>query len=116
MYAAHWLPLDPMLRVRSRASLPDGEKIMAELRGMVAVEPNLPTAPVLVVSNIFPPDVCRHLIGLYEAHGGEDSGFMRDVNGVTTAITDHSHKRKADYTITDQQLIDRLHQPERGRV
>jgi predicted 2-oxoglutarate/Fe(II)-dependent dioxygenase YbiX/peroxiredoxin len=105
IYTPHWLLLDPMLRVRARATLADGEAIMAELRQIVGAEPELPTAPVLVVPGIFPPDLCRHLIGLYEANGGVESGFMRDLNGVTTAVHDHSHKRRADYTIADQKLI-----------
>lgn len=107
-YTPHWLLLDPMLRVRSRAALADGATIMADLRTLVAVEPDPITAPVLVCPQVFPPDLCRYLIGLYEAHGGEESGFMREVNGVTTALHDHSHKRRADYVIEDQSLIDVL--------
>lgn len=107
-YTPHWLLLDPMLRVRSLAGLADGARIMAELRELAAAEPPSNTAPVLVVPGIFPPDLCRHLIGLYEANGGEESGFMREVNGVTTALHDPSHKRRADYTIEDQQLVDAI--------
>lgn len=106
--APHWLLLDPMLRARARATLADGANLMAELRRIVAAEPEPSAAPVLVVPGIFPPDLCRHLIALYEANGGEESGFMREVNGVTTAVHDHSHKRRADYTITDLPLIDAL--------
>jgi len=45
------------------------------------------------------------LIGLYEQHGGKESGFMRDVDGKTVAIHDHGHKSRKDYTIEDQELI-----------
>lgn len=107
-YAPHWLLLDPMLRVRSRAALGEGGRIMAELRRTVATAPEVSTAPVLVVPGVFPPDLCRRLIGLYEANGGEESGFMREVDGVTTALHDHSHKRRADYTIADERLVDEL--------
>lgn len=107
-YEPHWLLLDPMLRVRSRAALADGEQIMAELRALLAGPPGLPTAPVLVVPGVFPPALCRHLIGLYEADGGTASGFMRDVDGVTTTVHDPRHKRRADFILRDQQLIDGL--------
>lgn len=107
-YTPHWLLLDPMLRVHRRAALADGERIMAELRERVAIHVDAPTAPVLIVPNIFPPDLCRHLIGLYERHGGEASGFMREVGGVTTMVHDHSHKRRADYGISDQRLVEAI--------
>ena len=30
--------------------------------------------------------MCRRLIDYYHARGGEDSGFMRDVNGKTVGL------------------------------
>jgi predicted 2-oxoglutarate/Fe(II)-dependent dioxygenase YbiX len=65
-------------------------------------------APVLIVPWVFEDTVCRTLIELYEQHGGQESGFMRDVDGKTVAITDHGHKRRKDYDITDQALIRQL--------
>ena len=35
--------------------------------------------------NVFEPELCQHLIDLYEQHGGEESGFMREVDGKTVA-------------------------------
>ena len=54
-------------------------------------------APVLFLPNVFEPELCRHLIALYETHGGEESGFMREIDGKTVAMQDHSHKRRSDY-------------------
>ena len=51
--------------------------------------------------NVFEPEFCRHLIGLYEQHGGEESGFMREIDGKTVAAHDPDHKRRKDYTIDD---------------
>ena len=104
-YAPHWLLLDPMLRVHARGSVLEGDAILAQLRRILASAPEQATAPVLVVPGIFPPDLCRHLIDVYDANGGEESGFMREVDGLTTLVNDHSHKRRADYTIADEQLI-----------
>ena len=61
-------------------------------------------APILVVPRIFEPQLCQALIDYYNRHGGEDSGFMRDVNGQTTLINDHSFKRRRDQEILDDQL------------
>jgi predicted 2-oxoglutarate/Fe(II)-dependent dioxygenase YbiX len=104
-YAAHWLLLDPMLRVRYRASLEDGERFMAACARHMR-EDDLPsTAPVLVIPNVLAPELCRHLIDRYEENGGTESGFMRDVDGKTVCIVDHSHKRRVDYVIEDEPLL-----------
>lgn len=66
-------------------------------------------APVLIVPHVFEPAFCKALIQHYEAKGGEDSGFMRDVNGKTTGLIDHAHKRRMDREITDHSLIDSAH-------
>ena len=60
---------------------------------------------MLVLPNVFEPEFCQHLIGLYEAHGGEQSGFMREVDGKTVGVHDQKHKVRKDYTIEDQTLM-----------
>jgi hypothetical protein len=79
-----WIILDPTLRVLKiipfGASEPD-------LRAVVDYLSSLPPpnrfpgfevhAPVLVLPNVFEPEFCEHLIGLYEKNGGQESGFMR---------------------------------------
>jgi predicted 2-oxoglutarate/Fe(II)-dependent dioxygenase YbiX len=62
-------------------------------------------APVLCLHSVFEPGLCQKLISLYETHGGGESGFMREVNGKTVGIFDHNHKRRKDYTITDEEII-----------
>ena len=61
-------------------------------------------APVLVVPRIFEPQLCQALIAYYNQHGGEESGFMREVKGRTTLINDDSFKRRRDQEILDQEL------------
>jgi predicted 2-oxoglutarate/Fe(II)-dependent dioxygenase YbiX len=56
------------------------------------------------LSNVFEPELCAHLVSLYEKHGGEESGFMREVDGKTVPIADSRHKRRADHTIEDEEL------------
>jgi predicted 2-oxoglutarate/Fe(II)-dependent dioxygenase YbiX/peroxiredoxin len=110
-YRAHWLVLDPFLRVL--ATIPfdaDGrhaERVIALLRGLPPVDlhagPEV-TAPVLILPRVFEPELCRHLIDYYEAHGGGESGFMRDVDGKTVGIVDHAHKQRFDCAIEDEAL------------
>ena len=62
-------------------------------------------APVLILPNVFEAALCAKLIELYEMHGGEESGFMREVDGKTVLRSDPAHKRRKDHTITDERLI-----------
>lgn len=63
----------------------------------------VPQAPVLLIPRVFDPGFCRHLISLFEANGGEDSGFMRERDGKTIAVTDYSFKKRRDYNLADAQ-------------
>jgi predicted 2-oxoglutarate/Fe(II)-dependent dioxygenase YbiX len=58
-----------------------------------------------VLPNVFERAFCDQLIGLYKKKGGTESGFMRDVGGKTTMITDPNHKRRKDYSIEDQTIV-----------
>jgi len=62
------------------------------------------SAPVLLTPRIFEPEFCEHLIGLYRRTGGRPSGFMREINGVTTLMTDDNHKRRSDVIVEDEAL------------
>jgi peroxiredoxin len=62
-------------------------------------------APVLVLPNVFEPELCRRLIAGYEKTGGQDSGFMQDRDGKTVLVIDHSFKQRADWLISDPDLI-----------
>lgn len=61
-------------------------------------------APVLLTPRIFEPAFCEQLIALYRKQGGKPSGFMREVDGVTTLLTDDNHKRRSDVIIEDDTL------------
>ena len=107
-----WVVLDPMLRVS--AVIPfteDKSDIPALLAYLDALPPpsrfiGFPVqAPILVLPNVFEPEFCSELIARYERNGGEESGFVREANGKTILVHDHSHKRRKDYLIEDQELI-----------
>lgn len=99
-----WIVIDTAMRILMRAPLSQGVAVLARVAalpgaGLLAAA-DMP-APVLTVPGIFEPELCRYLIALYQQNGGADSGFMRDVNGQTVGVIDHSFKRRRDFDITD---------------
>ena len=110
-----WVVLDPTLRVMKVIPFePDGSDIKAFFDYIDHLPPPARfagfelQAPILVLPNVFEPELCGRLIGLYEAHGGAESGFMREVDGKTVTVADHSHKRRKDFEIVDDDLIREL--------
>lgn len=104
--------IDPMLRIVGHQPIDDPTTHMARMLDLIRRTPKIgppvaarPQAPVLIVPRIFEPEFCQRLIALYEANGGEESGFMREVDGKTVGIVDHAHKRRRDYSIEDQEVI-----------
>jgi predicted 2-oxoglutarate/Fe(II)-dependent dioxygenase YbiX/peroxiredoxin len=100
-YRPHWLLLDPALRIVGRFPVDRGEEAVAALRerieGAGAAESGW--APVLVVPDIFEPEMCAALIRLYEEDGGEPSGFMREIGGKTVLQLDPAHKQRRDMAV-----------------
>jgi predicted 2-oxoglutarate/Fe(II)-dependent dioxygenase YbiX/peroxiredoxin len=106
-YRPHWLLLDRALRIQGLFPIDAGAAALAALEAAVEAPPP-PHAPILVVPDIFEPQLCRHLISLYEANGGQESGFMREVDGKTVMMTDPGHKRRRDHLIEDAKLQQQL--------
>jgi peroxiredoxin/predicted 2-oxoglutarate/Fe(II)-dependent dioxygenase YbiX len=69
-------------------------------------------APVLLLPNVFEPELCRRLIDLYEASGGVATGVVR--RGAN--VVDRRFKRRSDYKITDDRLIKEINERMRKRV
>lgn len=103
-----WMVLDPMLRVMAAFPLDRHEAVFEYLENLPP--PGLHAgcsvqAPVLILPRVFEPEFCHALIDLYERHGGEESGFMRQVGDKTVGVHDHSHKRRKDCMIEDPHVI-----------
>jgi predicted 2-oxoglutarate/Fe(II)-dependent dioxygenase YbiX len=110
-YQPFTLVLDPALRVLASLGMHDLDAHNRTLRHILAALPAIDshagvplTAPVLVVPRVFEPGLCKHLIALYEAHGGQESGFMRQVEDKTIGVVDFSVKRRKDYEIQDENV------------
>jgi predicted 2-oxoglutarate/Fe(II)-dependent dioxygenase YbiX/peroxiredoxin len=114
-----WVVTDPTLRVVEVIPFaPDGSDVY-RLIACLGEQPPPDRfagielqAPILYLPRVFEPDLCARLIALFEAEGGEVSGFMRQVSGRTVGMHDIRHKSRRDITITDPELISVL----KGRI
>ncbi len=107
-YRGHWLLLDQNLRVRGRFPVSESRAALDAMAALAAQPPMPDWAPVVAVPDIFEPSLCRQLIELYEADGGEESGFMRDVGGMTKLLIDPQHKVRRDCLVEDTALARQL--------
>ena len=113
--AERWFLIDPALHVIG-ATGPEGAAALVDRIGKLpppARHGGFPgMAPVLVTPRIFEPGFCERLIALYRQTGGEPSGFMREVDGVTTLMMNDQHKRRSDVIVEDdglqKQIVARL--------
>lgn len=108
-----WIVLDPTLRVLFIAPFAaddsGADALFAYLEKLPPPERFAGVelqAPILFLPNVFEEDLCRTLVGAYERHGGKESGVMRDVQGRTALINDHSFKKRRDYTIEQPELLE----------
>ncbi len=105
-----WIVLSPAMRVL--AAFPFADDAHGRVLDYLAALPppalaaGFPVqAPILVLPQVFEPDLCRRLIAAYEQSGGELSGFMREENGRTVLKHDGGHKRRRDHELVDPRLI-----------
>ncbi|MSP68436.1 MAG: 2OG-Fe(II) oxygenase [Alphaproteobacteria bacterium] len=118
-YRPFWLVLDPSLRVIAAHAIEEGEAVMRLLAALPPPEIHAGvqvSAPVLVLPRVFERAFCQQLIALYTAHGGEDSGFMRERDGKTALVHDYSHKRRRDYVIADAEARRSARARVQGRI
>ena len=113
--ARQWVVIDPTMRVLAAIPFRQDQGEIAEVMALLDTLPPPERhagieimAPVLFLPRVFESDLCRHLIDIYEAQGGRESGFMREICGRTIALNDPGFKRRKDYTIEDQDVISAL--------
>ncbi len=102
-----WLLIDPALHVLAAGTTDEADRMIDRLAQLPPPSLHSGTegmAPVLLTPRIFEPEFCIRLIDLYRREGGEASGFMREVDGVTTLMMDDNHKRRTDVIVEDEQV------------
>jgi len=113
--AERWVLIDPALHVMGMVGAEAAEALLDRVATLPPPNrhggfPGM--APVLVAPRIFEPGFCEQLIALYRQTGGEPSGFMREVDGVTTLMMNDQHKRRSDVLVEEdalqKQLVARL--------
>lgn len=107
-YQPTTLVLDPTLRVLKVFPIANPaehvSQVMAFLENLPTPEPPSMAerqAPVLLIPRVFEQEFCQDLIQLFEADGGEESGFMRERDGKTVGITDYGFKRRRDLNLAE---------------
>ncbi|WP_291833017.1 2OG-Fe(II) oxygenase [Brevundimonas sp.] len=105
--AERWVLIDPALHVMGMVGAEAAEALLDRVAALPP--PNRHggfsgTAPVLVAPRIFEPGFCEQLIALYRQTGGEPSGFMREIDGVTTLMMNDQHKRRSDVLVEEDAL------------
>lgn len=110
-YRQFWLLVDPSLHILAQVPFSNDGAHLEQVFELLDRQPHpsrfsgfeIP-APVLVLPNVFDAGLCRHLIGLYDAQGGDESGVIRNNKGVL----DRSFKSRKDYTLVDQALMSHI--------
>jgi peroxiredoxin/predicted 2-oxoglutarate/Fe(II)-dependent dioxygenase YbiX len=107
-----WVVLDPTLRILKVVPFREDGSSTAEVLGFLEQLPPPARfagfeiqAPVLILPNVFEQEFCDRLIALYQADGGQESGFMREKDGKTVVAHDPGHKRRKDYEIADMEVV-----------
>jgi predicted 2-oxoglutarate/Fe(II)-dependent dioxygenase YbiX/peroxiredoxin len=118
-----WFVIDPTLRLMRVIPFREDKSDIAELLDFMRRLPQPGqfagfevNAPILILPQVFEPEFCKTLIDLYNEDGGQESGFMRQIDGKTVGVTDHSHKRRRDFNITDEGMIKQTQQRMLRRV
>lgn len=122
-YHRFTLVLDPMLRVLAYIPLSNIEQhnkafdyVLSQLPD-IAAHAGVPLhAPVLILPRVFEPGFCKRLIELYEAQGGTESGFMRQVGDKTVGILDNNFKRRKDFSFDEEAEFEELRVAVRARI
>jgi predicted 2-oxoglutarate/Fe(II)-dependent dioxygenase YbiX/peroxiredoxin len=115
-FRCQWVILDPTMRILKILPLRQEDVDCKEVLDFLTTLPPVNQfsgvelqAPILYLTNIFEPALCANLIDLYGKHGGEDSGYMRDVDGKTVKVLDYGYKRRRDVFVTDEPVLKEIH-------
>ena len=103
--------LDPNLRLLKTLDLQDPQAAVQEVLATLAADlpaiapqPLTAQAPVLLIPRVLDPEICRHLIQVWEEQGHEETGVEQSHQGRREGILDHTDKRRLDHVVQDPDL------------
>lgn len=105
---ACWVIVDPMLRIAHIAALSDSDRMFGRLEELSAPRRfggSRAPAPILVLPDVFEPELCRHLVDVFDRDGGKETGFMQDVDGKPVERFDQGWKRRRDIMLSHPPLV-----------
>jgi peroxiredoxin/predicted 2-oxoglutarate/Fe(II)-dependent dioxygenase YbiX len=76
------------------------ETILSDARQRLMPEPArqiIQQAPVLLIPDALPKEMCQRLIHAWEAEGHEETGSVKNIEGKAVRVVDHSHKIRSDH-------------------
>jgi hypothetical protein len=98
--------LDPMLRAIANVAWDDSGNHASAVRDFLRSLPSVDgsagvplTAPILIVPRVFDFPLCETLVQFYDKIGGQDSGFLVDVEAKTAQVVDYRMKRRNDLLV-----------------
>ena len=100
-----WVVVDAALRVVSVHALSDSHAALASVDALAKTPRPAVPAPILVLPDVFEPELCDALIQAFEADGGRESGHMKDVGSTSVERLDSAWKRRRDAAIASPALI-----------
>lgn len=103
----------PSMHIAKIYDDPDPETYIAQLLKdideLIIKEPPrrvLAQAPVLLIPNVFPADLCKRLIEVWNEEGNVDSGFMTQEGDKTVGKYDYSHKIRRDHFMKESRELE----------
>lgn len=102
-----WILFDSMARAVEVAPLSDSAGVFAMLESLTnpGSAAASPPAPILLLADVFEPALCRHLIDVFDADGGRETGYVEDVRGQSEERLDKAWKRRRDVPLADPGLV-----------
>lgn len=121
IYSRTAVLLDANLTIMGIYSLADPKQAIAAILDDIRQIPQetprevIQQAPVLLIPRVLPPDICQHLVELWEGDNSE-SGSMRREGNKTIGVINYSHKIRRDHFIKDLELLRYLDSAMKRRV
>jgi predicted 2-oxoglutarate/Fe(II)-dependent dioxygenase YbiX len=99
--AEYMPPLDGSLAQRALA---DARAAFQREPGRLVVQ----QAPVLLIRNVIPPEMCQRLMHAWEVEGHQEYGSVKEVDGQAVRAVDHGHKKRSDYYVRNNPELNQL--------